>query len=66
LCHSDEGTPSGLDQRLYDGRGLQLWEQLQKELGGDYRVYYPSHEFGRELEDSPKKLRAAQKKEPYA
>src|SRR5438034_717812 len=66
LCYSDDGAPSPLDKRLYDDGGLTLWEQLQKELGSDYRVYYPSQEFGRELEDCPEKLRAAQKREPYA
>jgi hypothetical protein len=43
-----------------------LWEELQRELGSDYLVLLPSHEFGRELEDCSEKLRAAQKREQYA
>ncbi len=66
LCESGEGVASQLDQRLYDEKGLALWEQLQTELGSEYRILHPSHEFGKELEDSPGKLRAAQKRTPYA
>jgi len=66
LCHSDSGAPTLLDQRLYDERGAVLWEELQRELGSDYRVLHPSHEFERKLEDCSEQLRAAQKREPYA
>src|SRR6266567_561701 len=54
LC--GEGSPSPLDERLYDERGAALWEQLSKELGGVYEVVYPSHEFDCEF-GSPEELR---------
>jgi hypothetical protein len=35
---------SSLDNRLFDDRGMELWEQLRSELQGQYQVIYYSQE----------------------
>src|SRR5687768_1428471 len=43
LLADEPGSP--LDKRLFDDRGIVLWEELAEELRGEYRVIYYSLEF---------------------
>ena len=47
---------SDLDNRLFDDRGLKLWELLRAELVGRYRVIYWSREFS-DYFDTPEEFR---------
>jgi hypothetical protein len=55
-----DGPRSQLDNRLFDDRGIELWEQLRSELQGQYRVIYYSQELA-EYFDTPELFRAARK-----
>jgi len=55
---------SQLDNRLFDDRGIELWEELRSELQGQYRVTYYSQELA-EYFETPELFRVA-RKETYA
>lgn len=59
-----DGPRSQLDDRLFDDRGVELWEQLRSELQGQYRVIYYSQELAAYFETPD--LFIAKRKETYA
>src|SRR3954464_5012989 len=54
-----DDRPSKSDNRLFDDRGIELWEQLRSELPHFHVIYY-SQEFA-EYFDSAEQFKAARK-----
>src|SRR4051794_38479761 len=55
-----DASRSHLDNRLFDDRGIELWEQLRLELQGHYRVIYYSQELA-EYFETPQLFEARRK-----
>lgn len=65
LYYLDTSRPiPGLEKRLLDDTGLEIWQQLRRELNGVYQVLFHSEE----LEDSFESpdVFLARRKEAYA
>jgi hypothetical protein len=59
-----DGLRSRLNNRLFDDRGIELWDPLRSEVQGQYRVIYYSQELA-EYFDTPEFFRVT-RKERYA
>jgi hypothetical protein len=60
LYLSADGPRSQLDNRLFDDKGIELWEQLRSELQGQFEVIYYSQELA-EYFATPELFKATRK-----
>ncbi len=42
---NDEGEILDIDMKLFDERGVKIWQKVQRELGDQYKVTYYSHKY---------------------